>query len=144
MKAFAAHGGGEPSIVRGLAVFLVAWGMLTPRPTFRSRAHAEKRLGSLTRGSAWYRRAVSYPRTRAYVKALAARWPTRASEIEDDVAEYRGLTPEENDAVVSGLARSAIEILRGRPDFAEAMAEQELPAPDYDTIMARLRRKRAG
>jgi hypothetical protein len=87
---------------------------------------------------------VSYPRTRAYVKALAARWPTRASEIEDDVAEYRGLTPEENDAVVSGLARSAIEILRGRPDFAEAMAEQELPAPDYDTIMARLRRKRAG
>jgi hypothetical protein len=49
------------------------------------------------------------------VKALDARWPTRAAEIEEDVAEYRGLTPEENDAVVCGLARSAMEILRGRP-----------------------------
>jgi hypothetical protein len=78
------------------------------------------------------------------VKALDARWPTRAAEIEEDVADYRGLTPEENDAVVCGLARSAIEILRGRPDLAEAMAEREPPAADYDAIMARLRRKRAG
>ena len=77
------------------------------------------------------------------MKALEARWPTRAAEIEEDVAEYRGLTPQENDAVVSGLARSAIEILRGRADLAEAMEEQEPPAPDYDAIMARLRRKRA-
>jgi hypothetical protein len=78
------------------------------------------------------------------VKKLSARWPTRAAEIEEDIAEYRGLTPEANDAIVSGLARSTIEILRGRSDLAEAMEEQEPPAPDYDAIMARLRRKRSG
>lgn len=76
------------------------------------------------------------------MNALAARWPTRAAEIEEDVADYRGLSAEENDAVVSGLARSTIAILRGRPDFAEAMEEQEPPAPDYGAIVARLRRKR--
>jgi hypothetical protein len=78
------------------------------------------------------------------VASLAARWPTRAAEIEDDVVEYRGLSPEENDAVITGLSRSTLEILRGRPDFAEAMEEQEPPASDYDAIIARLKRKRAG
>ena len=78
------------------------------------------------------------------MKALVARWPTRAAAIEEDVAEYRNLTAEENDAVVCGLARSAMEILRGRPDFAEAMEEREPPAPDYDAIMRRLRLKKAG
>ena len=60
------------------------------------------------------------------------------------MSEYRGLSPEENDAVVAGLSRSTLEILRGRPDFADAMEEQEPRAPDYDAIIARLRRKRAG
>jgi hypothetical protein len=89
-------------------------------------------------------RSVPSPRTRAYVTALGARWPSRAAEIEEDVSDYRGLSPEQNDAVVAGLARSTLEILRGRPDFAEAMQEQEPPAPDYDAIIGRLKRKRAG
>lgn len=84
----------------------------------------------------------SLPRTRAFVRALDARFATLASEVEEDVADYRGLTPEQNDAVVSSLARSALEILRARADFAEAMAEQEPPAADYDSLMRRLRAKR--
>jgi len=81
---------------------------------------------------------VALPKTRAFVKALDARYSSLAAELEEDVADYRNLTMAENDAVVTGLARSAMEILRGRPDFAEAMAEHEPPAPDYAALMQRL------
>lgn len=85
-----------------------------------------------------------HPRTREFVKKLNARYPSLADEVEDDIADYRGLSPEQNDAVVTGLARSAMEILRNRPDFRDAMTEVEPPAPDYEALMRRLiaRRKR--
>jgi hypothetical protein len=69
---------------------------------------------------------------------LAERFSSLADEVEEDVADYRRLTPEDDDVVVSGLARSAMEILRNRVDFEEAMAEEEPPAPDYDALMQRL------
>jgi hypothetical protein len=81
---------------------------------------------------------AAHPRTRQFVKKLDARYASLAAEVEEDVADYRQLTPDENDAVVSGLARSAMEILRSRPDFAEAMAETDPPAPDYEALMRRL------
>lgn len=77
-------------------------------------------------------------RTQVFLERLGRRYPSAAAAIEEDVAEYRRLTPAENDAVVAGLARSAMEILRGRADFAEAMAEEEPPAPDYPALMRRL------
>jgi len=87
---------------------------------------------------------VQLPRTRAFVRALDARYSTLAAEVEEDIADYRALTPEQDDAVVRGLSRSAMEILRGRSDFPQAMAEQEPPAPDYEALMRRLisRRRR--
>lgn len=84
------------------------------------------------------------PRTREYVKRLDARYDSLAAEVEEDVRDYRGLTPEQNDAIVAALARSAMEILRSRPDFRVAIAETDPPAPDYESLMRRLmaRRKR--
>jgi hypothetical protein len=76
------------------------------------------------------------------VRALDARYSTLAAEVEEDVADYRNLTPEQNDAVVSALSRSAMAILRGRADFRQAIAEQEPQAPDYETLMRRLMAKR--
>lgn len=85
---------------------------------------------------------MTVPRTREFVRRLDARYASRAAEVEEDVADYRHLTPEQDDAVVAGLARSAMAILRGRPDFADAMAESEPPAPDYPALMRRLMARR--
>jgi hypothetical protein len=69
---------------------------------------------------------------------LDARYATLAQEVEDDVADYRHLTPEENDAVVLAAGRAALEILRSRPDFEAAMAEVDPPAPDFEALWKRL------
>lgn len=76
------------------------------------------------------------------MQGLAARYASLADELEEEVSEYRLLTAEQNDKVVAGLARSAIAILRERPDFVIVMEEQESPAPDYQALMQRLRAKR--
>lgn len=81
-------------------------------------------------------------RTLRYVKMLDDRFRTLADEVEEDIADYRHLTPAQNDTVVSSVARSAMQILRSRPDFAEAMAEEDPPAPDLEALMRRLMARR--
>jgi hypothetical protein len=73
---------------------------------------------------------------------LEARYGTLAAEVEEDVADYRHLTPEQDDVVVRLAARAAMQILRGRPDFAEAMAEIDPPAPDFEALRLRLMARR--
>jgi hypothetical protein len=84
---------------------------------------------------------VAFPRTRAFVRALDLRYSTLAAEVEEDVSDYRTLTPEQNDAVVSGLSRSAMEVLRSRDDFKQAMTERDPPASDYESLIRRLMKR---
>ena len=82
-------------------------------------------------------------RTRRYaarLDALNAR-PLR-EQVEDDVAAYRGLSPEERAKTVERVLRAAWQILRSRPDFERAVRLRDPPAPDFDRIWSALLQKR--
>jgi hypothetical protein len=74
---------------------------------------------------------------------LDERYGTLAAEVEEDVADYRHLTAAQDDVVVRAAARSAMQILRSRPDFAQAMIEVDPPASDFEALMLRLMARRS-
>ncbi len=59
--------------------------------------------------------------------------------VEQDVAELRGLSPEDSWRVVDSVCLSAADVLSMRPDRATVLSERDPPHPSYDAIMARLR-----
>jgi len=82
-------------------------------------------------------------RTRRYVARLdAARARSRAEQLEDDVAAYRGLTPAERAHTVESVCRSAWQILKSRPDFKRALEVRDPPAPDFDQVWRGLMARR--
>lgn len=83
-------------------------------------------------------------RTQQYVARLdALRARSRAEQIEDDVAAYRQMTDAQRPAAISAALALAWSILSARPDKEAVLAQVAPPAPDYASIMRRLRRRTA-
>lgn len=82
-------------------------------------------------------------RTPRYVERLdASRRRPLVEQLEDDVASYRNLTPAQRSATVDAVLRAGREVLRVRPDFRQAIAWRDPPAPDFPALWARLMERR--
>lgn len=68
---------------------------------------------------------MSSARSAEFLKRLEQRRKTLRQEIEDDIAPLRGLSLEQRGALVESVCRDTAAILRGRPDFAQALQAQE-------------------
>ena len=83
-------------------------------------------------------------RVQDYVARLdALRARPRADQIEDDVAGYRAMKDEERPAAIAAALKLAWSILSSRADKEAVLAQVDPPAPDYASIMRRLRTRRA-
>lgn len=60
-------------------------------------------------------------RSARFLQHLDAQRRTLKEEVEQDVAPLRGLSLAERGLVVESVCRDAMAILRGRPDFAQAL-----------------------
>jgi len=62
----------------------------------------------------------------------------RGAEIEEDVAPYRDMTPDERDRLLQAVVRAATQL---RVDHPRTI-EPELPAPDFTAAWRRLHDQR--
>lgn len=68
---------------------------------------------------------MGHPAATKFLASLAERRRSLRDEVEDDVADLRGLSLEERGRILESVCRDAVAILRARPDAAEAMAWQD-------------------
>ena len=87
--------------------------------------------------------ATQSEQVRRYVARLDAerRRPLR-EQLEDDVATYRGLTPEARARVVADVCRAAWVLVKSRPDSQKAIAWQDPPSADFPEKWKALMRRR--
>jgi len=83
-------------------------------------------------------------RTQQYVARLdALRARPRAEQLEDDVAAYRDMTDAQRPAAIAAALSLAWSIICARADKEAVLAQVDPPAPDYESIMHRLRTRPA-
>ena len=81
-------------------------------------------------------------RVAEWLARLDAARATLRIEVEPDIVEARGRSPEEQDAALCATSRSTWEVLRTRPDLDRLLELREPPAPDFPALWARLRGRR--
>jgi hypothetical protein len=59
--------------------------------------------------------------------------------VEKDVAELRGLTPEQTWRIIDSVCLTAADLLSMRPDRLQILQEKDPPHPSYEAVMKRLR-----
>ncbi len=78
--------------------------------------------------------------TRRFIARLDHQRRTLQDEVEPDIADVRGLTPEELDHRLVAVVRSAWTIARTRGDLQQLLT-REPAAPDFDAVWAALVRR---
>jgi hypothetical protein len=73
-----------------------------------------------------------------YLEQLEARRRSLRDEVEDDVANLRGLTLELRGKIVESVCRDAMAILEARPDFKQAIQHQDPRSPESMATWLRL------
>ena len=66
---------------------------------------------------------------------------TSETEIDEDVAPYRNLSPTERGRIIAMLCRASWKILRARPDLDRVLAWRDPLPDDSRRILQRLRKR---
>jgi hypothetical protein len=87
---------------------------------------------------------MGHPAATRFLANLAERRRSLRDEVEDDIADLRGLSLEERGRILESVCRDAVAILRARPDAEAAMAWQDPRSEESEqtwrALVARFRR----
>lgn len=81
---------------------------------------------------------MSVDRAAHFLQHLDQRRSSLREEIEDDIAGLRGLSLEARGKILESVCRDAMAILKGRPDFEQAIARQDTRSPESLATWIRL------
>jgi hypothetical protein len=79
---------------------------------------------------------VNDPRLARFIAHFAV---SEQESAEKDVAELRGLTPDQTWPIIDSVCKTVADILSMCPDRDAALLQQDPPHPSYEAVMKRLR-----